>query len=248
LAAAFLKGPVHLSVSPAGRRPSCETWRKGAASWIPAASLSVAFFLALPAAHAVAAASTAGAAAVQAQPTHEAPVKQAAAEGHAAEGEHGESIWATVGKVFNFAVLAAVLVYFLRQPLQTYLLNRGQQIRNDLVTAATMKEDAARQIASVDARLRELPAELDALRERGQQEIAAEQTRIEQAAAGERDRLLEQTRRAIDLHVRGARRELVNHAADLAVQVARQRIETQITDEDQRRLVDRYLERMEGGA
>jgi F0F1-type ATP synthase membrane subunit b/b' len=141
-------------------------------------------------------------------------------------------------------VLAAVLVYFLRQPLQAYLVNRGQQIRNDLVTAASMKEEAARQIASVDARLRELPTELDALRVRGQQEIAAEQARIEQAAAAERDRLLEQTRRAIDLHVRGARRDLVTHAADLAVQVARQRIETRITDDDQRRLVDRYLERV----
>jgi F-type H+-transporting ATPase subunit b len=182
---------------------------------------------------------------VQAQPAHDAPVAQPASEEHAAEGEHGESIWATVGKLFNFAVLAAMLVYFLRQPLQRYLVNRGEQIRNDLVTAAAMKEDAARQIASVDARRRELPAELDALRARGQQEIAAEQTRIDQAAAAERDRLLEQTRRAIDLQVRGARRDLVTHAADLAVQVARQRIETRITDEDQRRLVDRYLERVE---
>jgi F0F1-type ATP synthase membrane subunit b/b' len=142
-------------------------------------------------------------------------------------------------------VLAAGLVYFLRQPLQAHLANRGQQIRNDLVTAAAMKEEAAGQIATVDARLRELPAELDALRARGQQEIAAEQARIEQAAAAERDRLLEQTRRAIDLHVRGARRDLVRHAADLAVQAARQRIETRITSEDQRRLVDRYLERVE---
>jgi F-type H+-transporting ATPase subunit b len=182
---------------------------------------------------------------MQAQPAHDAPGAQPSTEGHAAEGEHGESIWATAGKVFNFAVLAAVLVYFLRQPLQGYLVNRGQQIRNDLVTAAAMKEDAARQIASVDARLRELPAELDALRARGQQEIASEQARIEQAAAAERDRLLEQTRRAIDLHVRGARRDLVTHAADLAVQVARQRIETRITDADQRRLVDRYLDRVE---
>jgi F-type H+-transporting ATPase subunit b len=230
---------VHLSPSPACRQPPCETWRKEAASWLAAASLAVAFLSGAAAAHASAAEAPASSAA-QARPAHDAPPR-----GHSAEGEHGESIWATAGRLFNFAVLAAVLVYFLRQPLQVYLANRGQQIRNDLVTAASMKEEAARQIASVDARLRELPAELDALRARGQEEIAAEQARIEQAAAAERDRLLEQTRRAIDLHVRVARRELVTHAADLAVQVARQRIETRITDEDQRRLVDRYLERVE---
>jgi F-type H+-transporting ATPase subunit b len=183
---------------------------------------------------------------VHAQPSHDASQPDAAAaEGHTSEGQHGESIWATVGKLFNFAVLAALLVYFLREPIRAYLADRGQQIRNDLVTAAAMKEDAARQIASVDARLKGLPTELDALRARGQQEIAAEQARIEQAAAAERDRLVEQTRRAIDLHVRVARRDLVTHAADLAVQVARQRIAARITDEDQRRLVDRYLERVE---
>jgi F-type H+-transporting ATPase subunit b len=235
---------VHLSPSPACRQPSCETWRKGAARWLAVASLAVAFLSGPAAAHAPAAEAPVSAAA-HAQPAHDAPQPGHAAEGHSGEGEHGESIWATAGRLFNFAVLAAVLVYFLRQPLQVYLANRGQQIRNDLVTAASMKEEAARQIASVDARLRELPAELDALRARGQEEIAAEQARIEQAAAAERDRLLEQTRRAIDLHVRVARRELVTHAADLAVQVARQRIETRITDEDQRRLVDRYLERVE---
>jgi F0F1-type ATP synthase membrane subunit b/b' len=82
------------------------------------------------------------------------------------------------------------------------------------------------------------------LRHRGQREIAAEQVRIEQAAAAERDRLLEQTRREIDLQLRAARRDLVTHAADLAVQVARERIRSRITTADQRRLLDRYLEQV----
>jgi F-type H+-transporting ATPase subunit b len=238
---------VHPSASAAARRQSCETWRKSVRASATAAVLSVALVLGgALSAPAPAAAAPDRAAGVQAQPAHDAPGSEtAAAEAHTAEGQHGESIWATAGKLFNFAVLAALLVYFLRQPVRAYLADRSRQIRNDLVTAAAMKEDAARQIANVDAKLKELPAQLDALRARGQREIAAEQARIEQATAAERDRLLEQTRRAIDLHVRGARRDLVTHAADLAVQVARQRIEARITDEDQRRLVDRYLERVE---
>jgi F-type H+-transporting ATPase subunit b len=107
-----------------------------------------------------------------------------------------------------------------------------------------MKEDAARQIAEIDAKLKQLPGELDALRERGTREIAGEQARIEGAAAAERDRLLEQTRREIELQLRAARRDLVTHAADLAVQVARERIRSRITTEDQRRLLDRYLEQV----
>jgi F-type H+-transporting ATPase subunit b len=185
------------------------------------------------------------AAAAAAQPPHEAPVSEhAVSEGHTAEEQHGESPWAFAGKLFNFAVLVGLLVYFLREPVRGYLADRGTQIRTDLVTAAAMKEDAARQITEIDAKLKQLPGELDALRERGQREIAGEQARIEQAAAAERDRLLEQTRREIELQLRAVRRDLVTHAADLAVQVARERIRSRITTEDQRRLLDRYLEQV----
>jgi F-type H+-transporting ATPase subunit b len=180
-----------------------------------------------------------------AQPSHEAPVsEQAVSDGHTEEEQHAESPWAFAGKLFNFAVLVGLLVYFLREPLRRYLGDRGTQIRTDLVTAAAMKEDAARQITEIDAKLKQLPGELDALRDRGQREIAGEQARIESAAAAERDRLLEQTRREIELQLRAVRRDLVTHAADLAVQVARERIRSRITTEDQRRLLERYLEQV----
>ena len=107
---------MHLSASAARRRPSCETWCKEAARWIAAASVSIAIVLGVAAADAQLAAASIDAG-VHAQPAHDAAGAHPAAEGQAAEGEHGESIWGTVGKVFNFAVLAAVLVYFLRQPL-----------------------------------------------------------------------------------------------------------------------------------
>jgi len=181
----------------------------------------------------------------RAQPAHEAPVSQpAVAEGHTGEEQHGDSPWAFAGKIFNFVVLVGLLVYLLREPVRSYLADRGTQIRTDLVTAARMKEDATRQMAEIDLKLKQLPAELDRLRAGGQQEIAAEQGRIEQAATAERDRLLEQTRREIELQLRAVRRDLVAHAADLAVQVARERIRSRITTDDQRRLLDRYLEQV----
>jgi F-type H+-transporting ATPase subunit b len=166
---------------------------------------------------------------------------EAVQEGHTAEEHHDEGWTPLLGRLFNFAVLAGVLVYFLRAPLAAYLEGRGRQIRGELEAAASMKDTANRQMADITAKLEQLPAELDALRSRGTQEIAAEEARIRAEAEAERQRLLEQTRREIDLHLRLARRELVTHAADLAVAVARERIQQQITSDDQRRLVDRYL-------
>jgi F-type H+-transporting ATPase subunit b len=107
-----------------------------------------------------------------------------------------------------------------------------------------MTSEAGVRIAALEEQLQRLPHEIDALRESGEQEIAAEEARIRSAAEADRERLLDQTRREIDVQLRLAKRELVNHAADLAVQVARERIRAQISDDDQRRLVDRYLDQV----
>ena len=88
------------------------------------------------------------------------------------------------------------------------------------------------------------PIAFDALRARGKAEVAAEEQRIARQAAVERERLLEQARRDIDVQVRLAKRTLTEHAADLAVQLATDRITTGMTAADQARLVDRYLEQV----
>jgi F-type H+-transporting ATPase subunit b len=167
----------------------------------------------------------------------------AAAPAHAeeaTEGPHEQTLLQTSAKLFNFVIMAAVLVYFLKSPLSVHLAARASHIRQDLVTAAEMRAAASAQLAEIDRRLKTLPAELEALRAQGAQDVVAEQARIAQAAALERERLIAQTRREIETRLRVARRELTAHAAQLAVQVAEARIRASITPEDQLRLVDRY--------
>jgi F-type H+-transporting ATPase subunit b len=167
-----------------------------------------------------------------------------------ATGEHEEAHEAgwfpTIAKAFNFAVLVGVLVYFLREPLATYLSSRITRVREDLVTAASTREAATRQLADIQGKLAALPGELVALKQRGAEEIAAERARIEQAARTERERLLDQTRREIEMHARMARRELVEFTATQAVTVASDRIKRTITPDDQARLVDRYAAQVQG--
>jgi F-type H+-transporting ATPase subunit b len=112
------------------------------------------------------------------------------------------------------------------------------------VAAAETRETATRQLSEIQARLAALPGELEALKKRGSEEIAAERVRIQQAAEAERQRLLEHTRREIDMRLRVARRELVEHAATLAVAVASERIKKSITLDDQARLVERYASQL----
>ena len=230
---------LHLLSHP---RLACETARKRSAR-------TLLFALVLAAALVVCARGTSAA-----QTAPESPAAAAASpSGAAHEGTeseapeaHGSELVGMIARLVNFAILAGVLVYFLKSPLAGYLSGRSSAIRSDLVNAAEMKREAAAQMEEIDRRMSALPAELEALRAQGAREIAAEEERIRAAAALERDRLLEQARREIEWQVKVAERDLVSHAADLAVGVATERIKHNITDDDRERLVDRYVQQLKG--
>lgn len=168
---------------------------------------------------------------------------------HAAEGgEHAQSLGQMLlglgWPIANFAIFVGVLYYFFNKPFREYLAGRSTSIRKDLVEAAELRSTATAQLAQIEQKLQALPGEISTLRARGAEEIKAEEQRIAAAAVADRERLLEQTRREIDLQVRLAKREILEHAADLSVQLATERIKKDITPEDQARIVDRYLDQV----
>ena len=181
------------------------------------------------------------------EPTAHAPPAEGAhqpgstAEGHGGQqSEHEESLWPTIARLFNFAVLVGGLIYFLRTPFAQHLASRSQQIRGGLDTARETSARATAQLAEIDRRLQALPGELEALRAQGVQEIAAEEHRIQKQAEAEKARLIDEMDRDVAVRVRLAKQSLTEHAADLAVALAADRIKQTITDADQARLVDRY--------
>ena len=182
-------------------------------------------------------------------PAHGAAMPQGAqphpqeGEEHAAEEDHG-GIVPLIAKLLNFAILVGALIYFLKSPVAAHMASRITQIRQDLVAAADLKKTATAQLAEIQQKMAALPTELETLRRQGAEDVKAERERISKAAEIERGRLLDQTRREIDMRLRVAKRELTEHAAQLAVQVAEQRLKRVITPDDQIRLVDRYASQL----
>jgi len=209
-----------------------------------AALVLAALAIAAPAAqgqpeHAPPSAATPAAAGTPASPQHEtAPHEEAAA--------HDPGWWPTIWKTANFVILISVLAYFLRAPLAGYLNGRIGKVRDDLLTAKQTRETAVRQLAEIDAKLAALPAEIEALKKRGAEDLVAERARIEQDALVERQRVLEHTRREIDMRLRVAKRELLELGANLAVNVASERIKASMTPDDQARLLNRYATQLRG--
>jgi F0F1-type ATP synthase membrane subunit b/b' len=171
---------------------------------------------------------------------------RAAAEAPRAEqggGEAGraESPWAMVARLFNFALLAGGLVYLLRSPLMAYLEQRGVHVRSELTKAAELRAEAGSQLALIDTRMKALPDEIETLKRRGAEEIAAEEARIHALADSDRQRLLDQAKRGIETELRVAERDLKKRAGERAVAVATERVKRTINEHDQARLVDRYV-------
>ena len=179
------------------------------------------------------------------QPPSTESAPSGAAERHEAENAEGDSgLWMVLGKIVNSTILVGTLVYFLRAPVTQYLDERMTQVRQDLVTAADMRASASAELDKLERRLAELPGEIDALKSRGAQELADEEARIRQTTDVLRERLVGQTRREIDLQAMMAERELLEQTADLAVRLAAERIRRDVTDRDQLRLIDRYVEQV----
>jgi F-type H+-transporting ATPase subunit b len=180
---------------------------------------------------------------------HEADA-HATSDDHAAADDHGEahgeSLWVTLARVANFALLAGGLFYFLRGPVSQHLASRGAQIRGDLQAAAQMKVDATARLAEIEQRLAGLPAELEMVKQRGAEEVAAEEARITDQARIERDRLVAQSRREIEQQVRTARQALKAQAAALAVGVAETRLRETLTPAEQQRLADAFSSHVGG--
>ena len=188
----------------------------------------------------------------QSQAPSQAPPPQHHPDAHPPPAEHAEEAHGSehalrdmIARFLNFAILVGAVSYFLKGPIAGYLAGRSAQIRQDLVTAAEMRKTATAQLDEIHQKLAALPAELAALKTRGEEDVVAEKVRIAQAAAAERERLIDQTRREIDMRLRMATRDLTEYAAALAVSIAQDRIARSITPEDQLRLVDRYSSQLQ---
>jgi F0F1-type ATP synthase membrane subunit b/b' len=162
-------------------------------------------------------------------------------EAHSEEAGHGESAWRPIAMLVNFLLLAGGLYYFLRTPLAGHLAGRAGGIRSALAEAESTRQAASAQLTEVEAKLQALPREIETLRQRGVEEIASEEARIRQATEEERQRMVTQARREIDLALRVAKQELVAHAASLAVDVASSHLRATMTQADQERLIARYV-------
>lgn len=124
----------------------------------------------------------------------------------------------------NFAVVAGVILWISRSKLPGLFRNRTHSIQQAMEEARRTSEDANRRLADIEARLSKLDSEINSMRVTAEQESAAEEARIREAAELDGRKVIEAAEQEIEAAAKTARRELKAYAAELAVSVAKQQI------------------------
>jgi F0F1-type ATP synthase membrane subunit b/b' len=149
----------------------------------------------------------------------------------------GLELW----KFFNLAVFTAFGIYILRRPISAALATRREAIKQELVQAQEAKARALEKLAEADSQLSRLDAEVRKVQEQSRHEADAERQRVAAAAAREIEKLKQQAEREMETADKVARKALRQFFAQKSVQVARDKVRTQMRPEDDRQLIEQSI-------
>lgn len=148
-------------------------------------------------------------------------------------------------RVLNVALLLLVLYVTARKPIQGFFRDRRDRIQGEVETAARLRKEAEERNARIQRQLAELDGELERIRRSARERAENEHDRILSDARASADRIREDARIAIEQELRRAREELRREAADLSVEIASGLLRDEITENDQQRLLDEFIDEVE---
>lgn len=165
-------------------------------------------------------------------------------------GGHGEAhggdpyIWY---KWFNFAILAGGLGYLVAKLGVPALRGQQKSILKRLDEAQKKAAETERRTKQVEEKVAGLEHEIAELRRRAAEEMALEARQMEEETRCLLEKVDQQAQLEIASAVDHARKELRAMAADLAVQLAAERLAAEVAQGAQERIVERFIRSLGDG-
>jgi len=167
-------------------------------------------------------------------------------------GGEGEEVMTFTGdwlpRLVNFAIIAAVVIYFMRKPVRDFFKNRTVMIAKAMQESKDTRDRAIAALTEMERKIKDLESETKRM-------IAEAQTRGEkdrQALVEEGKKVAQdvhdQVKLGIEIEVQKAKTALTAEAALLALDLAEGRIKDKIADKDQERIVKEYISKVGGNA
>jgi F-type H+-transporting ATPase subunit b len=149
-------------------------------------------------------------------------------------------------KWINFAIVAAVLYWFLVINRRPWFRTNAEKIGSAISNATAAKAEADRQLKESEQRLARLEQEVRGLREEALREGAAEAERIRALARTDAEKIGIAAKAEIEAAERAARIELKALAAKLAVDGAESLLAKQLTVQNQESLIAGFVKSLQG--
>jgi F-type H+-transporting ATPase subunit b len=145
----------------------------------------------------------------------------------------------------NFAILAGFLAWLIKKYGRPFFSSRSERIQRELVEAAKIRKDAEVRSADVDRRLANLQADLDALKAESRRELQSLEDHQGSKTAAEIARIQSNAEQEIAAAGKAARLELKRYSAELAVNLAGEKIRTRMTPGAQQELVSDFVHQLD---
>lgn len=161
-------------------------------------------------------------------------------------GEHGSKWGGFIFQVINFGILVAILAFAaIKADLRGLIAGRSEGIRKSIEDARKAREAAEKALAEVEEKLKTKDREIAEMMNVSEQSGSKERDRL--IAEGERlsKSIVEQAKANIELELKQAREALKKEAAELALELAEQKIGQKLSAEDQKALFEDALKRLE---
>jgi F-type H+-transporting ATPase subunit b len=168
----------------------------------------------------------------------------------AAHGGHEEITFMGdwLPRLVNFAIIAAVVVYFGRKPVRDFFANRSAEIAKSIQESRDARERAVAALADLEQKIKEMEAETarmvadaQARGEKDKRELVEEGKKVVQDVQA-------QVKQGIDSELHKAKAELAVEASLLALELAEGSIKQKINSQDHERIVKEYITKVGGQA
>jgi F0F1-type ATP synthase membrane subunit b/b' len=161
----------------------------------------------------------------------------ALAEGTSWYNYPGLEVW----KFLNLAIFVAFGIYIMRRRISEALGARRDAIKRELVHAQEQKAQALAKMAEADSLLSRVDADVRTVQQQSRTEAESERQRVAATAAREIEKLKQQAEREMDNAAKVARKSLRQFLAERSVELARQKVRTEIKPEDDRQLIENSI-------
>jgi len=166
-------------------------------------------------------------------------------------GEEAESLGAVlkgyIWPIINFLILVGLMVFFIKKmDLKGFFKKRTELIEQSLREAREAKELAQKALAEVEERLKVKDTEIASIIAGAKLSGENEKARLMEEGDKLKARILEQARTNIDYEVKKAKESIKQEAVEIAMELAEKKLKEKLSKDEQLKLLEESLAKIEG--